>query len=75
MLLPLALSFSMASGISAFWAGIIAIAVSGFVATFPMLILNIRLALRSKPYALAVQFVLFDVLGTAFYVINRILMN
>ena len=67
-LLPLVLSFCMAKGINAFWSGIISIAA-------PMLILNIKLALRKKPYALAVQFVLFDVLGTAFYVINRVIMN
>lgn len=74
-LLPLVLSYCMAKGINAFWSGIISIAASGFVATLPMLILNIKLALRKKPYALAVQFVLFDVLGTAFYVINRVIMN
>lgn len=75
MLLPLALSFFMAKGVSVFWSGIIAICISGFVGTLPMLILNIRLAARKKFYALAVQFVLFDLTGTVFFVINRVLMN
>lgn len=74
-MLPMVLSFCMAKGLGAFAAGIISIAASGFVATLPMLVLNIKLAFRGKPYALAVQFIIFDVLGTAFYVINRVIMN
>ena len=75
ILLPLAVSFCMTKGIEVFWASLIGIAVSGFVATFPMLILNIKLAHRKKYYALAVQFVLFDLIGTVFYVVNQILLN
>lgn len=73
--LPFALSFFMAKGISMFWASICAICVSGFIATLPMFILNIKLAARKKFYALAVQFILFDLAGTAFFIINRILMS
>lgn len=75
MLLPLASSFFITKGVHVFWASISAIAVSGFVATFPLLILNIMLTFRRKYYALAVQFVLFDVLGTAFFVVNQIGLN
>ena len=58
-----------------FWSGMLAICVSGFVGTLPMFILNIKLAFRKKFYALAVQFVLFDVVGTVFFVINKVLLN
>ena len=75
MIMPFALSFFMTSGFSMFWASILAICVSGFVGTLPMFILNIKLAVRKKFYALAVQFVLFDVTGTVFFVINRVLLN
>ena len=75
MIMPFALSYFMTSGFSMFWSGILAICVSGFVGTFPMLILNIKLAARKKFYALAVQFVLFDVVGTVFFVISKVLLN
>jgi len=75
MIMPFALSYFMTSGFSMFWSGILAICVSGFIGTLPMFILNIKLAFRKKFYALAVQFVLFDVVGTLFFVINKVLLN
>ena len=50
-------------------------ATSEYEYLFPMLILNIKLAARKKFYALAVQFVLFDVVGTVFFVISKVLLN
>ncbi len=73
--LPLASSFFITKGINVFWASLIAIAMAGFVATLPLLVLNIKLTIRRKYYALAVQFVLFDIIGTAIFVINQIGLN
>ena len=75
VIMPFAVSFFITSGLHVFWAGIFSVCVSGFIGTFPMLILNIKLAARKKFYALAVQFVLFDVVGTVFFVINQVLLN
>ena len=70
MVLPLVTSFSASKGVGSFVSGILGIAASGFVATLPLLILNIVLAKRRKFYALAVQFVLFDLAGMVFYLMN-----
>ena len=70
MVLPLATSFLASKGIGSFVSGILGMAASGFVATLPLLILNIVLAKRGKLYALAVQFVLFDLAGMVFYLMN-----
>ena len=75
MILPFALSFFITNGISVFCSSILAICISGFVGTLPMFVLNLKLAAKKKFYALAVQFVLFDLTGTIFFVINRVLMN
>ena len=75
LILPFALSLFMTKSISIFWSSIFAICVSGFVATLPLLILNIRLAKRKKYYALAVQFVLFDLIGTIFFVVNSAIIH
>ncbi len=75
MILPLTISFFMTKGVAVFWSSLIGIATAGFVATLPLLILNIMLTCRRKYYALAVQFVLFDIIGTVFFVINQIGLN
>ena len=75
MALPFCLSIFMANSVSIFWSSIFAICISGFVGTFPLLILNLRLAARKKYYALAVQFVLFDLIGTIFFIVNRVIIN
>lgn len=75
MVLPLTVSFFVTKGAATFWASILGIAASGFLATLPLLFLNIKLARRGKPYALAVQFILFDIIGTLFFIINQILLN
>jgi len=75
MILPFALSLFMTKSVSLFWSSIFAICVSGLIGTLPLLVLNIRLALRKKYYALAVQFVLFDLIGTIFFVINSAIVH
>ena len=74
-ILPIANSFFVTKAIPVFWSSILAICVSGFVGTLPLLFLNIMLAARRKFYALAVQFVLFDLTGTIFFVLYKVMMN
>lgn len=75
VILPLTSSFFMTKGVDIFWSSLIAIVMAGFVATLPLLVLNIKLTFRRKFYALAVQFVSFDIIGTAIFVINQISLN
>ena len=75
LILPFTLSLFMTKSIPVFWSSIFAICVSGFIGTLPLLILNLRLAARKKYYALAVQFVLFDLIGTIFFIVNSAIIN
>lgn len=57
----------IAKSIPPFWAALLTMLVGGFIATFPLLILNIVLVARKKYYAIAVQLVLMEFLGLAFF--------
>lgn len=68
----LAYSFLLVKKIPAFGAALISIGMGGFIATFPLLILNIILIVRRKYYAIAVQIALLELIGTAFFLVNQI---
>ena len=60
------------NAIKPFVAALLTIAVVGFVATLPMLILNILMVVRKKYYAIAVQICLFEAVGALFFLITQI---
>lgn len=60
------------NAIKPFVSALLTMAVCGFVATLPMLILNILLVVRKKYYAIAVQICLFEFVGTLFFLVTQI---
>lgn len=60
-------------GISAFLAGLMAIFIGGFIASIPLLILNIKLiAKKKKYYAIPVQIAVIEIIGMAIFVVSQI---
>ncbi len=59
-------------GISAFISGIMAIFIGGFVASLPLLVLNIKLISKKKKYyAIPVQIAVIEIIGMAIFVVSQ----
>ncbi len=60
-------NFFLAKNMSGFLAALLTMFLSGLIATFPFLILNIILAKRKKYYAIVVQIVTMELIGIVLY--------
>lgn len=59
--------------ITAFLAALMAIFIGGFVATIPLLIVNIKLIVKKKKYyAIVVQIALTEIIGMAIFILSQI---
>lgn len=64
-------SLFMAKNITPFFSALLTMFAGGFIATFPLLILNIVLLFKKKYYAIAVQIIALQSLGLLFYLYNK----
>lgn len=59
-----------------FAAALIAIFVGGLISTLPFFVLNIVLAFKKKKYyAIAIQIIVMEIIGMAFFVYNQVGLN